>query len=63
MGNNLKTLREKRGLSQADLARELSVSRSWVHKLETSKSEPSLRMALRIAAILECKIEDIFFLN
>ncbi|MDW8515065.1 helix-turn-helix transcriptional regulator [Priestia flexa] len=63
MGNNIKEFREKKGWSQSELARQLNVHKSWVHKLETGKKEPTLRMALRMANILECRVEDIFFTN
>ncbi|WP_394548849.1 helix-turn-helix transcriptional regulator [Priestia aryabhattai] len=63
MGNNIKEFRERKGWSQAELARQLEVHKSWIHKLETSKAEPTLRMALRMADILECTVEDLFFIE
>ncbi|WP_191556576.1 helix-turn-helix transcriptional regulator [Metabacillus idriensis] len=63
IGNRIVEIREKKFMSQADLARELNVTRSWVNKLEKGKAEPTLRMALRIANVLDCNVEDLFFLE
>ena len=58
--NRLKVLRAERDWSQAQLADLLDVSRQTVNALETGKYDPSLPLAFKIAAIFECKIEDIF---
>ena len=58
--NRLRELRAERAWSQADLARELDVSRQTVNALETGKYDPSLPLAFRIARLFRCRIEDIF---
>jgi putative transcriptional regulator len=63
LGNNMKLIREQKQLTQKQLAEKLNVSRSWLEKVENGKVEPSLKLALRIAAVLGCSIEDIFFLK
>lgn len=60
MKNHLKVLRAERDWSQAHLADLLDVSRQTVNALETGKYDPSLPLAFKIAALFECKIEDIF---
>ena len=60
MKNRLRALRAERAWSQADLARELEVSRQTVNALETGKYDPSLPLAFRIARLFNCRIEDIF---
>jgi putative transcriptional regulator len=60
MKNRLKVLRAERDWSQAKLADLLDVSRQTVNALETGKYDPSLPLAFRIAALFNCKIEDIF---
>ena len=60
MKNRLRELRAERAWSQADLARELEVSRQTVNALETGKYDPSLPLAFRIAHAFGCKIEDVF---
>ena len=60
MRNALRELRAERGWTQADLARELDVSRQTVNSIETGKYDPSLPLAFRIAAIFERPIEAVF---
>ena len=60
MKNRLKVLRAERDWSQARLADLLDVSRQTVNAVETGKYDPSLPLAFKIAALFECKIEDIF---
>lgn len=61
MGNNIKQLRKKFGISQAELARRLDFSRSYMNILENNVKQPNSVTALRIANILGCTLNDIFF--
>lgn len=60
MNNELRALREGRGLSQATLADRLDVSRQTVNALETGRYDPSLPLAFRIARLFGQPIEAIF---
>lgn len=60
MRNRLKVLRAERDWTQADLARELDVSRQTVNAVETGKYDPSLPLAFRIARLFATTIEDVF---
>jgi putative transcriptional regulator len=60
MTNRLRELRTSRNWSQADLARELGVSRQTVNAIETGKYDPSLPLAFRIARLFARRIEEIF---
>ena len=60
MKNALRELRAERSWTQADLSRELGVSRQTVNSIETGKYDPSLPLAFRIAALFERPIEAIF---
>jgi DNA-binding XRE family transcriptional regulator/DNA-binding MarR family transcriptional regulator len=60
--NRLRELRAARGWSQADLAARLGISRQTVDTIETGRLDPSLPLALRIAAVFGHRIEDLFFL-
>lgn len=60
MKNRLKELRGERRWTQADLARELDVSRQTVNALESGRYDPSLPLAFTIARLFELRIEDIF---
>jgi putative transcriptional regulator len=58
--NRLKALRAERDWSQKELAHRLDVSRQSVNALETSKYDPSLPLAFRIADVFAMPIEEIF---
>jgi putative transcriptional regulator len=60
MNNHLRHLREQRAWSQGDLAERLDVSRQTVNAIETSKYDPSLPLAFKIARLFRQSIESIF---
>ncbi|MEO0437342.1 MAG: helix-turn-helix transcriptional regulator [Pseudomonadota bacterium] len=61
MRNHLKALRKERGISQAELAEALAVSRQTVISIENGKYDPSLPLAFLIADYFSLLIEDVFF--
>jgi len=60
MKSSLRELRQLRGLSQAELAEKLQVSRQTVNAIETEKYDPSLPLAFKIARLFRLKIDEIF---
>ena len=60
MNNLLRVLRAERQLSQAELAQLLGVSRQTINAVETSKYDPSLPLAFKIARLFERSIEEVF---
>ena len=60
MKNDLRSLRAKRNMTQADLAERLRVSRQTVNAIETEKYDPSLPLAFKIAHVFGRRIEEIF---
>ena len=60
MKTKIKELREKRNLTQEALAEKVDVTRQTILFLEKGKYNPSLRLAYRIAKVLNAKIEDVF---
>ena len=60
MNNRLKVLRAERDWSQAELAKQLDVSRQAVNAIETGKHDPSLPLAFRISRLFDMPIEEIF---
>lgn len=60
MENEIRRLREERGLSQAALGAALGVSRQTVISLETGRYDPSLPLAFAIARHFDLSIEEIF---
>lgn len=60
MGNYLRLYRERKSVSQAELARRVSVTRQSLSAIESDRQEPSLSLAMRIAAELDVPVEKIF---
>ena len=62
--NNLKAMRfNKSTMTQAQLAEALDVSRQTIIAIEQGRFNPSVKLALRIAAFFGHRVEDIFYLN
>ena len=60
--NHLGALRQKRGMSAAQLARTVGVTRQTVYAMEAGSYVPNTAVALRLAQALEVKVEDLFSL-
>ena len=60
MKTRIKALRKERGLSQAELARELGVTRQTIISIENERYTASLVLAYRIARFFDKTIEDVF---
>ena len=63
MKNSIKVERAKKDLTQAKLAELAGVSRQTINAMELGKYVPSTVLALKLARIFECKVEDIFELE
>jgi putative transcriptional regulator len=63
VGNGLREERTAREWSQGDLAQRVRVSRQTINAVETGKYEPSLSLALKLAQLFECRVEELFWLN
>jgi len=61
--NQLKVLRERKQITQAELARTVKVTRQALSAIEASKQAPSLQVALRIANALDIPLHHIFFME
>ncbi|MDG2188968.1 MAG: helix-turn-helix transcriptional regulator, partial [Candidatus Marinimicrobia bacterium] len=58
--NNLQELRKSAGLTQQELSESAEVSRKSINAIENGIYVPSTVLALKIAKILKCSIEDLF---
>lgn len=63
MKNNIKIERAKAGLTQAKLAEKVKVSRQTINAIEANKYVPSTVIALRMAKIFNCSVEELFELE
>ena len=60
MENRVREHREGAGWSQGELARRLGVSRQTINAVETDKYDPSLPLALRMAALFKVDVRKLF---
>ncbi len=60
MKNNIRVLRGELGLTQAQLAQALEVSRQTINAIEKEKFDPSLPLAFKTARLFNLAIEEIF---
>lgn len=58
--NRIRALREEAGLTQAELALRIGLTRQTVNALENGKYSPSLEAAFRISLVLRRPLEEVF---
>jgi len=59
-GNQVRRSRRMMDLTQAELAKEVEVSRQTVVSIEGGDYAPSVYLALRLADVLDTTVEDLF---
>ena len=59
--NRLKEARADRGLSQAELAKLVGVSRNTISSIETGQFSPTAKLALVLCTALDKRFEDLFY--
>ena len=60
MRNDVRELRQAKGLSQAELGAELGVSRQTVNSIEVERYTPSLPLAMALARFFGRSVEEVF---
>ena len=60
--NRLKSVRMSKGLSQGQLAAKAGITRQAVSAIESDMYLPTTAIALRLASVLACRVEDLFSL-
>jgi putative transcriptional regulator len=58
--NKIKVYRAQFNVSQEELAKKVGVRRETISNLEKGKYNPSLLLALDIAAVFKVRVEDVF---
>jgi len=61
--NVVRDYRQRRGLTQEDLARAAGVSRQSIISIERGRYVPSLALALTLARIFACTTDEVFTLR
>lgn len=59
--NRIKQARTERGLSQAQLAQLVGVSRNTISSIETGQFNPTAKLALILCIALDQKFEELFY--
>lgn len=59
--NRLKDARTAQGISQAQLAQMVGVSRNTISSIETGQFSPTAKLALVICIALDKKFEELFY--
>lgn len=63
MNNAVREHREACGMTQGDLAASVEVTRQSINAIERERYDPSLELALKLAAEFDCAVEDLFWLD
>jgi putative transcriptional regulator len=63
LSNSLRSEREARGWTQAELAARVGVSRKTINTIENGVFVPSTLTALKIAQALELSVEQLFWIE
>jgi putative transcriptional regulator len=58
--NAIRPLREAAGITQAELARRIGVTRQTVIAIEQERYSPSLELAFQIARVFGVGLDDVF---
>lgn len=60
LSNNVQAARKQQGLTQADLAKRIGVSRQSINYIEAGTIAPSVALALRLSKELNKPVEELF---
>lgn len=59
--NHLKATRTEKGLSQAELANLVGVSRNTISSIENGQFNPTAKLALVLCIALDKRFEELFY--
>ena len=60
MKNRIEEIRNRKGIRQEELAKQMGVSRQTISSLENGRYNPSIMLAYKIARFFEMTIEEVF---
>ncbi|MDR2323181.1 helix-turn-helix transcriptional regulator [Microbacterium sp. NPDC089698] len=58
--NSIRALRDARGLTQAELASRVGVTRQTLIAIEAGRYSPTLELAFQLARVFEVGLDDLF---
>lgn len=59
--NKVAEIRKEKGLSQAELAKLVGVSRNTISSIEVGQYEPTAKLALLLCVALDRQFEELFY--
>lgn len=59
VGENIRRIREEKGIPQVRVAEQAGVSSAMICQIERGTKNPTLQVSAGIAAALGCRIEDL----
>ncbi|MCP9470752.1 MAG: helix-turn-helix domain-containing protein [Nitrospira sp.] len=62
VANHLKSFRLRKGFSQSELAARAGITRQAISAIESNQYLPATGVALQLASVLGCRVEDLFSL-
>lgn len=60
---HIREYRTRYRLSQEELAQKVGVRRETIGNLENGKYNPSLKLAMDIAKVFDCTVEELFYFD
>ena len=59
LGQNLKKIREQKGMTQGDICRALNLDRGYVSSVENGKRNPTLSTLKKLADALKIPVDEL----
>lgn len=59
LGQNLKRIREEKGMTQGDICRALDIDRGFISSIENGKRNPTLSTIKKIADVLGITVDEL----
>lgn len=59
LGQNLKRIREEKGMTQGDICRALDIDRGFISSIENGKRNPTLSTLKKIADVLGIAVDEL----
>ncbi len=63
LNNHLKEKRAEKKLSQEELAHLIGTTRQTIIAIEKKQFNPTTKLAILLSLALDCKVEDLFYLE
>lgn len=63
MKNQIKEYRERKSISQGELADLCNVTRQTINAIENNKYDPTLKLAFQLAKVLNIKVDELFHVD